>query len=312
MWSYFDTAVIFASIYRPEKGKRPRHSQLVRLTNSSRSEMYDFEDDTRPMISTHKRKTSTMIVKTVPPTPLDVSTLLSCKINYIVVLMLLIPSLIYSKPTRVILTDSNYLQDILYRPSGRISQITHHDIITMAWTHFLVAIAGAFTPVLHLLCDDWISTLGLESLRSLQFTPKLDCFNRIMAFLNIFTKNCGLDNKKTKDSLGDTDPGIEQIKYKSTYIPNMKQHPKTFKPDDFSNKFAETPSNVKNEANYLGQHVSESNDISSSIAKTSNVAKTNFSPNREIEESIDIQNSSSAKNSTYDDLIELKDDLHYL
>ena len=69
---------------------------------------------------------------------------------------------------------------------------------------------------------------------------------------------------------------------------------------------------MKETANHLKPHACENDDISASIAKTSNVAKNNFSQIREIEESIGTQNSSSAKTSTYDDLIELKDDLHYL
>ena len=277
--------------------------------------MYDFDDDTRPIISTDKRKTSTMIVKTIPPTPLDVSTLLSCKINFIVVLLLLIPSIIYSMPNGFLLAHSNYLQDILYRPSDRISQISHHDIITMAWTHFLVAIAGAFTPVLHLLCDDWISTLGLETLRSLQFSPRVCCHNGKMAFLySFFNRHVDREPnpKQTTEEVNETAVPIREPHQTSTFHPTIRQQPSLPKPKDFSLTVTDTLSNVKEVDHHLKSHACENDDISASIAKTSSVAKNNFYPIREIEESIGTKNSSIAKTSTYDDLIELKDDLHYL
>ena len=277
--------------------------------------MYDFDDDTRPIISTNKSKTSTMIVKTIPPTPLDVSTLLSCKINFIVVLLLLIPSIIYSIPNQFVIAHSNYLQDILYRPSGRISQFSHHDIITMAWTHFLVAIAGAFTPVLHLLCDDWISTLGLEALRSFQFSPRSYCHNGKMAFLySFFNRHVNRDpnQKQTTEEVNETAVPIKVPHHTSTFHPTVRQQPSLPKIKDFSVSVTDTLSNVKEADNHLKPHECENDDISASIAKTSSVAKNNFYPIREIEESIGTKNSSIAKTSTYDDLIELKDDLHYL
>ena len=155
-------------------------------TNSIKSEAYDAqEDDTRPIMRINQRKTSTMVVKSIPPTPLDVSTIVSCKINYLVVLLLLIPSLIYSHPNFPT-SNSTYLQDILYKPTERMSKVTHHDIVTMAWTHFLVAVAGAFTPVLLLLCDDWISTLGLETLRSFHLSPNFDRVYETKAFFRVW------------------------------------------------------------------------------------------------------------------------------
>merc|ERR1711997_331344 len=149
----------------------------------SRSELYLQDDDTRPIMGSNgSKKSTTMIMKSIQPTPLDVSTLFSCQINFWVVLLLLIPSLIYSRPGFLI-SYSGYLQEIIHHSNEMISKTTHKDIVTMAWTHFLVAVAGAFTPVLHLLCDDWISTLGLEALRSFNFSPKRGCFNGTTAFL---------------------------------------------------------------------------------------------------------------------------------
>ena len=95
-------------------------------------------------------------------------------------------------------------------------------------------------------------------------------------------------------------------------IPNMKQQNSFSKEEYFTDKMKDRLSNKMNETNNLNEHVAEIKDVSTNIAKTRTTAKSNFSPIREIEESIETQNSSSAKNSTYDDLIELKDDLHYL
>ena len=111
-----------------------------------------------------------MIVRTIQPTPLDVSTYASCKINYLVVLALLTPCLIYSCPMYR-QKESYFPQLIQHMVIDGSSVGTLNEITAMAWTHVLVAVAGAFTPVLHLLCDDWISSLGLETLRS------FDCFS---------------------------------------------------------------------------------------------------------------------------------------
>ena len=93
----------------------------------------------------------------------------------------------------------------------------------------------------------------------------------------------------------------------------MKQQPNLRKQENLSINVSDNPSNVMDEVNNLKLHKAcENKDISASIAKTLDVAKTNFSPIREIEKSIDTQSTNSAKTSTYDDLIELKDDLHYL
>ena len=185
----------------------------------------------------------------------------------------------------------------------------------MAWTHFLVAIAGAFTPVLHLLCDDWISTLGLEALRSFNFSLKLDYFNGIMAFLHTWFKRickCDPDPTQISSETHETTTSAMNITNNSIHVSNVKQQFNFSKPESFPHKMEDRPSIKENDANNLNEHVTEIKDISTNFAKTTNVAKNNFSPIREIEESIETQNSSSAKNSTYDDLIELKDDLHYL
>ena len=219
--------------------------KLSDITNSSKSELYEHDDDTIPIMDKSQRKTTTMVVKNIPPTPLDVSTLLSCKINYIVGLVLLIPSIMYSKPS-LSTSNSTYLQEILYRPTSRISQITQNDIITMAWTHFLVAIAGAFTPVLHLLCDDWISTLGLETLRSFHLNPQLGRFYRTKAFFGVLLekfRKC--DPVYTSNTtLHETQVSVKETRCEYMFVPNKKQRTNTLEPEDLLDEF-ENKWNVK-------------------------------------------------------------------
>jgi hypothetical protein len=275
--------------------------------------MYVQDDDTIPIMDRVQRKTSTMVVKNIPPTPLDVSTLLSCKINFIVVFVLLIPSLMYSRPS-FSTSNSIYLREMLYRPTGRISQITQNDIVTMAWTYFLVAIAGAFTPVLHLLCDDWISTLGLETLRSFHLNPHLDRFYRTKAFFGVllekFRKCDPIYTSNT--ALQETQASAKETQCEYIFVPNKKQRT-PLEPEDLFDEF-ENKLSRKTKFGRLNDHLRDKKDMLSSVAKTSDAAKKSFSPIREIEENIDIKNSSSSgtKNPTYDDLMELKDDLHYL
>ena len=305
---------IIISFHRQDRHHKHPPLKLSDNTNSSKSEMYEQDDDTIPIMDRVQRKTTTMVVKNIPPTPLDVSTLLSCKINYIVVFVLLIPSLMYSRP-RFSTSNSIYLQEMLYRPTGRISQMTQNDIVTMAWTYFLVAIAGAFTPVLHLLCDDWISTLGLETLRSFHLNPHLGRLYRTKAFFGVLLekfRKC--DPVYTSNTaLHKTQASAKETRCEYMFVPNKIQRNSPLEPEDLFDEF-ENKISRKTKFGRLNGHPTEKNDILSSVAKTSDPAKRSFSPIREIEENIDIKNSRSSgtKNPTYDDLMELKDDLHYL
>ena len=288
--------------------KVPSHTK-----NSLKSEVYDQDDDTIPIMGNKQRKTSTMIVKSIPPTPLDVSTLLSCKINYLVVLFLLIPSLIYSQPS-LLSYNSTYMQEILYGPVGRISSTTQHDIITMAWTHFLVAIAGAFTPVLHLLCDDWVSTLGLETLRSFHLGSTFDRYHGTKAFfqricLEPFRKRDPVYTSNT--ALHEPPSSVKGKRHEYMFVSHMKKKSYPLQPEEF---FDELEDKLKKKKRFKAANdilIDNKNGVTS-FSKTTDAAKRKFPPIREIEESEDIKNLCSAKNSAYDDLIELKDDLHYL
>ena len=260
----------------------------------------------------NQRKTSTMVVKSIPPTPLDVSTIVSCKIDYLVVLLLLIPSLIYSRPNFPT-SNSTYLQDILYKPAERMSKVTHHDIVTMAWTHFLVAVAGAFTPVLLLLCDDWISTLGLETLRSFHLSPNLDRVYETKAFFRVWIRKFyKCDSSNTSNSTqAQPRTSVKNTTHEYTFSSNIKQKSDPLYPKDFFDEF-EDNIQIKNNYGPPKYNADSSKRFSNNLTKFAATKKTHFSTIRDIEDGVDTKNLSSARNLTYDDPIELKDDLHYL
>ena len=91
-------------------------------------------------------KKATMMVHTVDPPPfLDISLPSATVLNYFINLLLYIPSLVHLRPREDSLT--------IFKDSF------------LLWTHVLVLIGGSVTPVLHLMTDEALSSLGLELLR---------------------------------------------------------------------------------------------------------------------------------------------------
>lgn len=99
---------------------------------------------------------ATMMVHTVEPPPfLDISLPSATVLNYFINLLLYIPSLVH------------------LRPRTTIHNVEEEDLTQMAvkdsfllWTHVLVLIGGSVTPVLHLMTDEALSSLGLDMLRT--------------------------------------------------------------------------------------------------------------------------------------------------
>ena len=278
----------------------------------SRSELYLQDDDTRPIMgSNESKKSTTMIMKSIQPTPLDVSTLFSCQINYLVVLLLLVPSLIYSRPGFLI-SYSGYLQEIIHHSNEMISKTTHKDIVTMAWTHFLVAVAGAFTPVLHLLCDDWISTLGLETLRSFHMRNKSDQCNSTKTFFNILIeklKICNV-NRSSTTTWKDTQIASREKEQEHKFVQNI-DNCGALCTTDFFDEFEDT--SVKSlKIDILVENPKNDRTNVFHAPINDNITTNHSSPCHGVEEASDIKPSNSRNTFKFDDLMELKDDLHYL
>ena len=276
----------------------------------SRSELYLQDDDTRPIMgSNESKKSTTMIMKSIQPTPLDVSTLFSCQINYLVVLLLLIPSLIYSRPG-FLTSYSGYLQEIIHHYNEMISKTTHKDIVTMAWTHFLVAVAGAFTPVLHLLCDDWISTLGLETLRSFHLTRKSYQCSGTKSVFNIFIERFKICNANRSSTTTWKDSQIvsNEKQQEHKFVQNI-DNCGALCPKDFFDEFKDT-SVKSSEIDILVEN--PKNDRANVFHTPNNDNTTTSHSSHEVQEAAHIKPSNSKNTFKFDDVMELKDDLHYL
>ena len=276
----------------------------------SRSELYLQDDDTRPIMgSNESKKSTTMIMKSIQPTPLDVSTLFSCQINFLVVLLLLIPSLIYSRPGFLI-SYSGYLQEIIHHSNEMISKTTHKDIVTMAWTHFLVAVAGAFTPVLHLLCDDWISTLGLETLRSFHLRRKCDQCNSTKTFFNILIEKLKICNatKSSTTTWKDTQIATSEKQQEHKFVQNIDKCG-ALCPKDFFDEFEDT-SVKSSKIDILVEN--PKNDRANVFHTPNNDNTTTSHSSHGVQEASHIKPSNSKNTFKFDDVMELKDDLHYL
>lgn len=92
---------------------------------------------------------ATMMVHTVDPPPfLDISLPSATVLNFFINVLLFIPSLVHLRPR----TDQSHESPI-------------KDSF-MLWTHVLVLIAGSVTPVLHLMTDEALSSLGLDLLQN--------------------------------------------------------------------------------------------------------------------------------------------------
>ena len=95
-----------------------------------------------PPRSTHR----TLIVRTISPTAIDVSASKANRVNFAVVACLLAPSLIVTWPN-----------------GGDSWQPTKNQWVAV---HISAVLAGCFSPILHLLCDEMVSSLGLDILKS--------------------------------------------------------------------------------------------------------------------------------------------------
>ena len=263
------------------------------------------------MGSNGSKKSTTMIMKSIQPTPLDVSTLFSCQINYLVVLLLLIPSLIYSRPGFLI-SYSGYLQEIIHHSNEMISKTTHKDIVTMAWTHFFVAVAGAFTPVLHLLCDDWISTLGLETLRSFHLRTKSDQCDSTKTFFNILMeklKICNI-NRSSTTTWKDTQTATSEKQQEHKFVQNI-DNCGALCPKDFFDEFEET-SMKSSKIDILVQNPKNDRTNVFHTPNNDNITTSHSSPCHGVEEASHIKPSNSRNTFKFEDVMDLKDDLHYL
>lgn len=89
--------------------------------------------------STHK----TLIIRTISPTAIDVSACKANRLNFAVVACLLAPCLVATWPDWSSASKNQWVA-----------------------VHMSVVLAGCFSPILHLLCDEMVSSLGLDILKS--------------------------------------------------------------------------------------------------------------------------------------------------
>ena len=88
------------------------------------------------------------MVHTLDPPPfLDLSLPSATILNYLIHLLLFIPSLVHLKPNA-----EPYLYPVM--PDS-----------FLLWTQVLVLVGGSVTPVLHLMTDEAVSSLGLDMMR---------------------------------------------------------------------------------------------------------------------------------------------------
>jgi len=108
-----------------------------------------------------RRYKATLIIRTVEPTPLDLSHSKESILNFIGSVLLTLPALLHY---------SNYFGEVPLREedntvsSMSMMESSFKDERWISLTHLLVIINGAFAPVLHLLSDDVLCGLGLEML----------------------------------------------------------------------------------------------------------------------------------------------------
>ena len=98
-----------------------------------------------------------MMVHTVEPPPfLDISLPSATVLNYFINLLLYIPSLVHLRPrtTTSAVMEQEDLTELAIKDSF------------LLWTHVLVLIGGSVTPVLHLMTDEALSSLGLDMIRT--------------------------------------------------------------------------------------------------------------------------------------------------
>jgi hypothetical protein len=103
---------------------------------------------------------ATIIVQTVDPPPiLDLSLPTTSILNFVINLLLYLPCLVHMKP---------------------VSQLPEFELTDsfLLWCHVLLLIGGAVSPVLHLMSDEALSSLGLDLIRSKQCPTNLAFFGR--------------------------------------------------------------------------------------------------------------------------------------
>lgn len=108
---------------------------------------------------------ATMVVRTVdPPTFLDIPPSVASLINFFVTMLLCLPVFFHLKPAYH-QSSSSLAEMVLLAESDTL----------LPWGYLLVVVSGAFTPVVHLMCDEALSGLGLELIKA----PSTDALPKI-------------------------------------------------------------------------------------------------------------------------------------
>ena len=113
------------------------------------------------MPNTSKRRyKATLIIRTVEPTPLDLSHSKEALLNYVACLVLTLPALLHY---------SHYFGTVPEVEDGSLQGMMEASLKDrwLSWTHLFILLNGAYAPVLHLLSDDVLCGLGLEMLNNI-------------------------------------------------------------------------------------------------------------------------------------------------
>ena len=132
--------------------RRPQKPDSTHLVSSYHSANFagGFKKGQQPKASAQPTASTTeghskvahLMVHTLDPPPfLDLSLPSATLLNYLINLLLFIPSLVHLRPS-----PEPYLSFLL-------------------WTQVLVLVGGSVTPVLHLMTDEAVSSLGLDMMR---------------------------------------------------------------------------------------------------------------------------------------------------
>ena len=107
-----------------------------------------------------RRYKATLVIRSVEPTPLDLSHSKEAMLNYIACILLTLPALLHY---------SHYFGEIAVPADDNLQTLMEASLKDryVLWTHLLVLINGAFAPVLHLLSDDVLCGFGLEILNKI-------------------------------------------------------------------------------------------------------------------------------------------------
>ena len=107
-----------------------------------------------------RRYKATLIIRTVEPTPLDLSHSKESLLNFVACVVLTLPTLLHY---------SGYAGEVPTANDDSIQSLMEASLRDrwVPWAHLAVLVNGAFAPVLHLLSDDVLCGLGLEILNKI-------------------------------------------------------------------------------------------------------------------------------------------------